>query len=93
MAHYQATGKTNLIGVAIKSADHICQTFGPAASQLHEPPGHEAIEIGLVSPAHGGDGRKPRLRWVSVSRLLLPQQLGFRGGEFFELLLADFWVG
>lgn len=48
VAHFQATGKRSLLGVAIKSADLICQTFGRAPGQLQEPPGHEEIEIGLV---------------------------------------------
>ncbi len=48
VAHHQATGKRSLLNVAIKNADLICQTFGPAPAQLKEPPGHEEIEIGLV---------------------------------------------
>ena len=47
-AHYQATGKTNLLNVALKEADLLCQTFGPAAKQLHLWPGHEGVEMGLV---------------------------------------------
>jgi len=48
VAHFQATGKRSLLNVALKSADLICKTFGPAPDQLKEPPGHEEIEIGLV---------------------------------------------
>ena len=48
VAHFQATGKRSLLNVAVKNADLICQTFGPAPAQLKEPPGHEEIEIGLV---------------------------------------------
>lgn len=48
VAHYQATGKRSLLKVALKSANLICRTFGPGEGQLHEPPGHEEIEIGLV---------------------------------------------
>jgi DUF1680 family protein len=48
VAHFQATGKRSLLNVALKSADFICKTFGPAPDQLKEPPGHEEIEIGLV---------------------------------------------
>jgi DUF1680 family protein len=47
-AHYQATGKTNLLNVALKEADLLCQTFGPATNQLHLWPGHEIVEMGLV---------------------------------------------
>jgi hypothetical protein len=47
-AHYQATGKTNLLHVALKEADLLCQTFGPATNQLHLWPGHEIVEMGLA---------------------------------------------
>ncbi|MDO4630218.1 MAG: glycoside hydrolase family 127 protein [Planctomycetia bacterium] len=46
-AHYLATGKRNLLDVALKSADHICATFGVGKSQ-NWPPGHQEIEIGLA---------------------------------------------
>lgn len=45
-AHYQATGKRNLLDVALKNADLIDRTFGPG--RLRRPPGHEVIEMGLV---------------------------------------------
>ncbi len=48
VAHFQSTGKRTLLNVALKNADLICRTFGPAPGQLQEPPGHEEIEIGLV---------------------------------------------
>ena len=44
-AHYLATGKRNLLDVALKSANLICETFGP--NGRHEVPGHQVIEIGL----------------------------------------------
>jgi uncharacterized protein len=44
-AHFQATGKRNLLTIALKSADLICNTFGP--NKRHEVPGHQVIEIGL----------------------------------------------
>lgn len=47
-AHYQATGKTNLLNVALKEADLLCKTFGPATNQLHIWPGHEIVEMGLA---------------------------------------------
>jgi DUF1680 family protein len=45
-AHYQATGKKNLLAVAVKSADLVAREFGPG--KRTNPPGHEEIEIGLV---------------------------------------------
>ena len=48
VAHKQATGKDNLLSVAVKSADFIRKTFGPAPGQEKRVPGHEEIELGLV---------------------------------------------
>ena len=45
-AHYQATGKTELLDVCIRNADLICSTFQPGG--ITEPPGHQEIELGLV---------------------------------------------
>ena len=45
-AHYQATGKRNLLDIALKNADLVCSVFGPA--KKHVAPGHEVIEMGLV---------------------------------------------
>ncbi len=47
-AHYQATGKTNLLNVARREADLLVKTFGPATNQLHLAPGHEIVEMGLA---------------------------------------------
>ena len=48
VAHYQATGKTNLLNVALKEANLLCTTFGPATNQLHVWSGHEIVEMGLA---------------------------------------------
>ncbi len=48
VAHYQATGETNLLHVAVREADLLCQTFGPGTNQLHVWPGHEIVEMGLA---------------------------------------------
>jgi DUF1680 family protein len=45
-AHYQATGKRNLLDIALKNADLVCSVFGPGKKSL--APGHEIIEMGLV---------------------------------------------
>ena len=45
VAHYLATGKRNLLDVALNNANLICSTFGPTGR--HEVPGHQVIEIGL----------------------------------------------
>jgi len=45
-AHYQATGKRNLLDIALKNADLVCNTFGH--NKRHVAPGHEVVEMGLV---------------------------------------------
>lgn len=45
-AHYYATGKKNLLNIALKNADLVCSVFGPA--KKHVAPGHEVVEMGLV---------------------------------------------
>lgn len=46
VAHYQATGKRNLLDVALKNADLVTDVFGPGRKR--GVPGHQEIEIGLV---------------------------------------------
>ena len=46
VAYYQATGKRQLLNVAVKSADLVWDVFGPG--KRDSVPGHEEIEIGLV---------------------------------------------
>jgi DUF1680 family protein len=46
VAHYQATGKKNLLNIALKNADLICSVFGPGKRAV--APGHEIVEMGLV---------------------------------------------
>ncbi|MHA4742393.1 glycoside hydrolase family 127 protein [Dyadobacter sp. MSC1_007] len=48
VAHYEATGKKNLLNVAVKNADHLVKTIGPNPGQIVVVPGHEEIESALV---------------------------------------------
>ena len=45
-AHYLATGKKNLLNIALKNADLVCSVFGPDKKRV--APGHEVVEMGLV---------------------------------------------
>jgi DUF1680 family protein len=45
-AHYMATGKRNLLDVALKNADMLTTVFGPG--KRNDAPGHEIVEMGLV---------------------------------------------
>jgi uncharacterized protein len=46
VAHFMATGKRNLLDIAVKNADLVCSVFGPG--KMHVAPGHEIVEMGLV---------------------------------------------
>jgi DUF1680 family protein len=46
VAYYQATGRRNLLDVAVRNAALVMREFGPSARKL--VPGHQEIEIGLV---------------------------------------------
>lgn len=45
-AHYQATGKRNLLDIALKNAELLDTVFGPGKNE--DAPGHQVIEMGLV---------------------------------------------
>ncbi|WP_276486095.1 glycoside hydrolase family 127 protein [Paraflavitalea pollutisoli] len=46
VAHYQATGKKNLLNIAIKNADLLVKDFGYGKEE--KAPGHQVVEIGLA---------------------------------------------
>jgi DUF1680 family protein len=46
VAHYIATGKRNLLEIAIKNADLLVRSFGPGKRTI--PPGHQIVETGLI---------------------------------------------
>lgn len=48
VAYVQATGKTRLLEIVCKLADHIAHVFGPGEQQLHGYPGHPEIELALM---------------------------------------------
>jgi DUF1680 family protein len=45
-AHYTATGKRNLLDIAVKNADLLVRSFAPG--KLTIPPGHQIVETGLI---------------------------------------------
>ncbi len=48
VAYFNATGKKELLGVAIRFADLIDSVFGPGPDQHRGLPGHQEIELALV---------------------------------------------
>ena len=59
VAHFEATGKRTLLGIAVKNADHVDATFGPGKREGQ--PGHEEIELALVKLSRA-TGEKRYLR-------------------------------
>ncbi|CAA9577458.1 MAG: GH127 / GH146 [uncultured Thermomicrobiales bacterium] len=52
VAHYRATGKTSLLDIARRYADHICDTFGPEdQGRRFWIDGHEEVELALIELA------------------------------------------
>ena len=47
VAYRDATGKGQLLDVAVRSADLVCRTFGYGPNQLRRGPGHQEIELAL----------------------------------------------
>ncbi len=45
-AHYAATGKRNLLDIALRTANLLCDTFGPGKREIW--PGHQIVEMGLA---------------------------------------------
>ncbi len=56
VAYHKATGKRNLLDVAIKSADLIGKVFGQGKNE--SAPGHQEIEMALVSLYHVTENEK-----------------------------------
>ncbi len=68
VAYYQATGKREILDVAIRLADYIDSVFGPG--KKHDVPGHEEIEMGLVK-LYGVTGEK---RYLALAKFFLDER-------------------
>lgn len=79
VAYYLATGKRNLLDVALKSANLIAHEFGPGKRQGF--PGHQEIEIGLVK-LYRLTGEK---KYLDLAKFFLD----VRGPGQFEKKFAD----
>ena len=68
MAYAQATGKGDLLDVALKSADLLAQTFGPGREEIW--PGHQITEMALVKLTRAtGDSR-----YLELAKFMLDQR-------------------
>jgi len=76
VAHYQATGKRTLLDIALKSANLLCNTFGPGKRAIW--PGHQIVEMGLVKlyRVTGDD------RYLKVAKFMLDVRGGPNGSQY-----------
>lgn len=65
VAWYEATGKRNLLDVALKNAALLERDFGPG--KLRKAPGHQEIEIGLVK-LYQVTGER---RWLDLAKFFI----------------------
>ncbi len=85
VAYLQATGKKSLFNVAIKNAELILKTFGPAPGQLKLPPGHEEIEIGLVKLYRTTGERK----YLDLAKFFIDQRGNAAGHKLYGTYAQD----
>jgi DUF1680 family protein len=83
VAHYQATGKKNLLKIALKSAELILKEFGPG--KLMVPPGHQEIEIGLVK-LYRLTGEK---KYLDQAKFFLDQRGNSQGHKLYGFYSQD----
>lgn len=70
VAYAQATGKTRLLEIVCKLADHIDSVFGPGENQIQGYPGHPEIELALMRlyDATGNDRYLQLTAWFVDTR-------------------------
>ena len=64
LAHHAATGRDDLLGPAVRLADHLCDTFGPDRDRRLD--GHPEIEVamGRLASATGNERYLEHARWT-----------------------------
>jgi DUF1680 family protein len=75
-AHFAATGKRNLLNIALKNADLVCSVFGQ--DKLHMAPGHEVVEMGLVK-LYRITGKK---EYLETAKYFIEERGHFKGLRF-----------
>jgi uncharacterized protein len=79
VAYFMATGKSNFLDIAMKSADFIAVTFGPGEKQLKLVPGHEEIEMGLVK-LYRTTGKK---KYLDLAKFFIDQRGNAAGHKLY----------
>lgn len=96
VAYYYATGKSNLLEIARKNADLICEVFGKGENRINGYPGHQEIEIALIK-LYRVTGER---RYLDTARYFIEErgnhpnyfinEIKKRGGYEFFPELADY---
>lgn len=76
-AHYKATGKRNMLDIALKNADLLVSSFGP--DKITIPPGHQIVETGLIKLYHITQKRK----YLELAKFFLDAR-GHANSEFMD---------
>lgn len=83
VAHFQATGKSNLLDIALNNAGLILEEFGPG--KKHNPTGHQEIEIAL--------GKLYRLtedaKYLDMAKFFLDQRGDSTGHKLYGAYCQD----
>ena len=93
VAHFQATGKRELLNAACRYADYIATVFGVEEGKRRGYPGHEEIELALVKLYHAtGEARYLHLcQYFIEERGRLPHYFDVEAVARGEAP-ADFWA-
>jgi len=76
VAHYQATGKRNLLDIALREANLLCNTFGPGKRAIW--PGHQIVAMGLVKLYRvTGD-----VKYLNLAKFMLDVRGGPNGSKY-----------
>jgi len=80
IAHHRATGKTSLLDVAIRFAEHIASVFGPRKRK--GVPGHPEVEMALVELYRETGERK----YLDLARFFIDERgKGLIGGNTYHI--------
>jgi DUF1680 family protein len=83
VAYYQATGKREILDVAIRLAEYIDSVFGP--DKKRDVPGHEEIEIGLVKLYRITGNEK----YLKLAKFFIDERGRARGRELYGPYCQD----
>jgi DUF1680 family protein len=68
VAYWQATGKRDMLDIAVRTADLLVRTFGPGKESIW--PGHQITEMALVKLARATSDR----RYLELAKFILEQR-------------------